>query len=259
MRTIAITNQKGGSGKTTTAVNLAATLAETGRRVLLIDMDPQGNASAWLGVEDAGANLLEVLIQNREIGTVVRNGSVSSLPSLSIVPASPDLARAELDLAAMKTGADRVLRRRLRSMNGEYDYILIDTPPTLGFLTVNALMAADSVLIPVEVGVMAIAGLVRLLDTLQEVRESGEHPISIAGILPCRVDARTLNAREVLEFLSAEYSHLLRRTQIRETVRLRESPALRAPITVTAPESSGAADYRALAIEIIEQEEGITA
>jgi chromosome partitioning protein len=252
VRVIAIANQKGGTGKTTTAVNLAAALAETGRRVLLLDLDPQGSASKWYGFHSGGEELAAVIAGKLPITAAIHETAV---PGVSVVPSSPGLARAEVDLSTMKAGADRALRRRLQVIApGSFDYVLIDCAPSLSYLTVNALTTAGEVLIPVEARVMAVAGLAQLLDTLQEIRDVGDHPIEVAGVLACRVDNRTRHARTVLSHLEESYPGAVLRTQIRETIRLGECPAAVSPITEYAPDSTGAADYRDLAREIIEQE-----
>lgn len=251
MRSIAIVNQKGGSGKTTTAVNLAAALGEKDRRVLVVDLDPQASASNWYGVKDAGRGLLEVFTDGRDLASLIQK---TEAPGVSIVAASSWLVGIEKALAG-EVGAETILRKRIGDLDaGAWDYILIDCPPTLGTLTVNALAAVQEVLVPVEAHVMALNGLVQLLQTVNAVKERLHPPLRMAGILACRVDARTRHAQEVVEELRQRFLHLVYRAIIRENVRLAECPSFGVPITQYAPDSYGAEDYRSLAGEVIKQE-----
>jgi chromosome partitioning protein len=251
MRTIAVINQKGGTGKTTTTVNLAAGLAEQGRRVLVIDLDPQASASGWLGVSDGSTDLLELLTGDTRITGIIRN---TSNPGVSVVPASKHLAGAELALAANPAGGSTALRRKLKDLPSGYDYVLFDCPPSLGFLGTNALTAAWEVIIPVEARVMSLSGLARLLEMIETIREGLNHPIEIAGIVVCRVDTRTRHAREVIEKLRETFPGKVFTTMIRENIKLGEAPSFAQPITAYDSSSNGAADYRALALEVIAQE-----
>jgi chromosome partitioning protein len=253
MRVIAIANQKGGTGKTTTTVNVAAAFGELGRRVLVVDLDPQGNASAWLGVRDGGAGLLEAL-------TAEDGGSLDGLVRAScargveVIAASAQLARAERHLAEV-VGGERVLLELLGGLGpGRWDYVLIDCPPALGQLTINALAAAGELLVPVEASTMAVAGLADLVRTVERARRLLNPGLAICGIFACRVDARTVLARDVVAALRERFPGLALATSIRETVRLREAWGHAQPILVYAPASSGAEDYRCLAREIAGQE-----
>jgi chromosome partitioning protein len=252
MRTIAIANLKGGSGKTTTAVNLAATLAERGRSVLLLDLDPQCSASQWLGLDTAAgtADLLGASASLDETTVPTR------CAGLYLVPASTALAGTERSLAR-ELGAEMILRRRLdRGSQRAYDYLLIDCPPAAGVLTLNALTAATEVLVPVEAHVMALHGVAQLMDTLAVIRERLNSPLDVAGILACRVDGRTRHGQEVVQQLRARFGDLVFQTQIRENVRLAEAPSFGEPIIDYDGRSLGAADYRSLASEVIAQENG---
>ena len=251
MRAIAIVNQKGGSGKTTTAVNLAAALGEKDRRVLVVDLDPQASASNWYGVKDAGRGLLEVFTDGRDLTSLVQG---TEAPGVSIVPSSSWLVGIEKALSG-EVGAETLLRKRTGDLAaGKWDYMLIDCPPTLGTLTVNALTAVQEVLVPVEAHVMALNGLVQLIQTVNAVKERLHPPLRMAGILACRVDARTRHALEVVEQLRERFLRVVYRTIIRENVRLAECPSFGVPITQYDPDSHGAEDYRSLAGEVIKQE-----
>lgn len=247
MRTLAIAMQKGGSGKTTTAVNLAAALAERGQRVLVVDIDPQANATSWFGVTDVGKGIFTCLCENGSIEGVLRN---TETLGVDLAPSSTWLVGAEKTLAH-EIGAETLLRRRLRSLKERWDMVLIDTPPTLGVLTVNALVAADAVLIPVEAHVLALNGLAYLLRTVEAVRERLNEGLGLAGLVACRVDARTRHALEIVEELRKRFPKETFRTVIRENIRLAEAPSFGQPITLYDPKSSGAEDYRALADELL--------
>lgn len=252
MRTIAIANQKGGSGKTTTCVNLAAALGEAGRRVLMIDLDPQHSASAWYAIKNAGKGVLGVFMDNGNLADFIQ---AAPAPGVEVVPSSAWLVGAEKVLAG-EVGAETILRRQLERLPPDrWDYVLMDCPPTLGILTVNALAAARELLVPVEAHVMALSGLAQLLHTVEVVRDRLNPELKVTGILACRVDSRTRHAREVVERLRERSGNLVYHTVIRENVRLAECPSFGQPITQYDPKSAGAADYRALAQEIMEQEE----
>lgn len=247
-RRIAITNQKGGSGKSTTAVNLAAALAETGRRVLLVDLDPQASASSWYGIPptEGGAN---ALLGGERLEAVT---IPTATPGVDIVPGSEWLITTEAKLSG-KQGADLALRSRLDGQDAAYRYVLIDTPPHLGTLTVNALVAGEELLVPVEAHVLALSGLASLMGTVATVRQRLNPRLELVGIVACRVN-RTRHAAEVLEAIRAAYPEKALATVIRENVRLAEAPSFGEPITSYDPRSNGAADYRALAAEVIAQE-----
>ncbi len=252
MRTIAVVNQKGGTGKTTTSVSLGATLAERGRRVLLLDLDPQHSATAWLSVEAVGRGIFDLFAGHQEIELDALTHPTGT-EGLWLAGASDWLVGAEKALAPIP-GAETILREKVAAVApNRFDYLLIDCPPTLGVLTANALTAAREVLVPVECHIMGLQGLAQLLQTLELVRKRLNPTLRIAGILPCRLDNRTNHGPEIVAKLRARFPEALR-TTIRENVRLAECPSMGEPITAYAPGSAGAEDYRALAEEIIAQE-----
>jgi len=250
MRTIAIVNQKGGSGKTTTAVNLAATLAEANKKVLLIDLDPQGSASLWYGFKD-GQGLFDVLTEDAKMETAIEKTDVAGL---HIIPSSPLLSGVEKALAN-EMASESILKNKLLNLPSQpWDYLLIDCPPTLGILSLNALTLANEVLVPVEAHVMALHGLVQLLKTINLVKQRLNPALEITGILPCRVDYRTKHSQEVLDQLRTRFEGKVCSSVIRENIRLAEAPLHLKPITTYDPSCNGSADYRNLAQEIMRQE-----
>jgi len=247
MKTLAVAMQKGGSGKTTTAVNLAAALAETGKKVLVVDVDPQANASSWLGARDVGKGIFACLCENGSIADILVH---TATKGVDLVPSSAWLVGAEKALAT-EIAAETLLRRKLKAVAGNYDVALIDTPPTLGVLTVGALVAADAVLVPVEAHVMALNGLAQLLNTVEAVRDRLNEDLALLGIVACRVDSRTRHAPEVVKELRKRFPKETFKTVIRENVRLAEAPSFGQAIMQYAPESAGAEDYRALTGEVL--------
>lgn len=249
-RIIAIANHKGGAAKTTTAVNLAAGLAKRGRRVMLLDLDPQGNASSWLGGQ-GDASVFSLLTENSSIESQLTKSTVEGL---SLIPASQRLAGADRILAS-ELGAEATLRRRLDDTDlSRWDYIVLDTPPALNLLTINALTAADEVLVPVEAHVLALSGVAQIVSTIGQVQSRLNPKLKLTGFLLCRFDPRTRHSTEVRDRLAAKFGSQVLTTIIRENIRLAEAPSFSAPIETYAPTSQGAADYGALALEIIAME-----
>lgn len=252
MRVIAIANQKGGSGKTTTTVNLAAALGEQGRRVLVIDFDPQAAATAWYDGDGTSEAPYEVLRKGEPIAGYVAE---TATPGVALVPSSDWLTTAEQELPGA-IGGQMALRRAVAEIPaGAYDYVLIDCSPSLGALVVNALTAAREILVPVAAQIATLKGLSDLMRTVQEIKRAGLNPdLRIAGYLPCRVDARAKHPGEVVALLRETFGGDVLATQIRENTRLAEAVGFQQPITTYDTRSAGAEDYRALALEIISQE-----
>ena len=254
-RVIAIANQKGGVGKTTTAVNLAASLGATKRRVLLIDMDPQGNATMGCGVDKSQVErgTCEVLLGETDIVS-----AIVALPDagFSLLPANPDLTSAEVRLLTMVAGRELRLRNALRAVRESYDLILIDGPPALNMLTVNALAAADGVLIPMQCEYYALEGLSALIDTIEQIRAAVNPDLEIEGILRTMFDPRNNLANEVSTQLIQHFGDKVFRTIVPRNVRLAEAPSFGKPVLFHDRESRGALAYLALAGEMIRREEG---
>ena len=245
MRRVAIANQKGGVGKTTTVINMGAALAELGKRVLIIDLDPQANASTWLGSVDARA-LYEVFENGAPLEDAIRPTDVKGL---DLVPSSSWMTRAERN-AATQAGAEMILRSAVDEMDpGAYDYMLMDCPPALGLLCYSALAACGEVLVPVQTRVMPLAGLVALTQTIDTVKLRLNRRLRLSAVLPCQVDNRTALSKEVVEALREKFGDVVMQNVIRESVRVAEAPGHQLPVGLYAPDSSAADDYRRAAEE----------
>jgi len=259
-RVIALVNQKGGCGKTTTAVNLSASLALSGRKTLLVDLDPQANATISVGVDPAqlSKTIYHVLVEGEMgDGPAVRLEDVvlqTKVPLLDLAPSSIDLAAAELELAA-RIGRENALRKRLNPLAPAYRYVIIDTPPSLGLLTLNALVACDGVIIPIQTHYYALVGMRQLLQTLRMVREEVGHQVEIVGVLPTMYDSRTNISNEILQGIRERFGDAVFQSTINFNIKLVESSMQGVPLFVTQPASRGAQDYMNLAKEVMAHEE----
>jgi len=249
VRIIAIANQKGGVGKTTTALSLAASLAERNHHVLLVDFDPQANATTGLGINAAQltSNIYTCLLSGDPIEKAIQP---SHERNLSLVPSSINLAGAELALSSM-IGRERALEKALAPVREAYDFILIDTPPSLGLLTINALVAANGVIVPVQCEYLSLRGLVQLENTLSMIRENLNPTVEIQGILPTMFDKRLLHSREAVEILRENFGDLVLNTKIRKTIRYAEAPVKGMSVLRYDPNGEAASMYRDLAKEVL--------
>ncbi len=244
---ICIANQKGGVGKTTTAVNLSACLAEAGKKVLLVDEDPQGNATSGVGVRAGKRTVYEALLGECTLEKTIEK---TRLKSLHVSPADIRLAGAELELANLDRREYR-LRAALESVRKDYDYLLIDCPPSLGLLTVNALTAAQSILIPIQCEYYALEGVSALMGTVQRVKKGLNPGLEIEGVLLTMLDGRTNLGLQVVAEVKRHFKNQVFQTTVPRNVRLGEAPSHGLPIHLYDPRSTGAEAYRALAQEVI--------
>ena len=243
---IALANQKGGVAKTTTTLNLGVALVERGKRVLCVDLDPQSNLTMSQGVDpdELDRTMFDVLVHKTPLEDVILEREID------LAASSIDLAGAELALSSM-IGRERALQKALLPVRGRYDYVLIDTPPSLGLLTINALTAADGVIVPVQCEYLSLRGLIQLENTLTMIRENLNPDVRIAGILPTMFDGRTLHSREAVEILEENFGDLVFETKIRKTIRYAEAPVKGTSVLKYDPKGKAAKAYRDLAGEVL--------
>jgi chromosome partitioning protein len=249
---VAVVNQKGGVGKTTSTINLGAALAEQGSRVLLVDFDPQGALSVGLGLNP---NEIEVSVYDLLLDRTVGLKDVvtpSKVPGLDLVPSNIDLSAAEVVLVS-EVAREQLLKRCLEPAQAIYDYVLIDCPPSLGLLTVNALTAANSVIIPLECEYFALRGMALLMDTVGKVQERLNPELQVMGIVATMLEARTIHGREVLSRVGEAFGEKLFKTVIHKTIKFSEGSVAGVPILAYAPSSNGAQEYRDLAREVMDR------
>jgi chromosome partitioning protein len=246
-KVIAFANQKGGVAKTTTTLNLAAAFAEKGHRVLCVDMDPQGNLTMSQGIDPDSleVSMYDVLVHGMSIREVIRRREVD------VACASIDLAGAEIAMST-QIGRERSLEKALKPIKPDYDFICIDTPPSLGLLTINALTAANKVIVPVQCEYLSMRGLIQLQNTLSMIRENLNPDVEIEGILPTLVDPRTVHAKEAIEILEENFGDRVFASRINKTVRFAEAPVKGMSVLKYDPDGKAAFAYRQLAKEVLE-------
>ena len=252
-KVIAISNQKGGVGKTTTSINLASGLAHVGKKVLLIDFDSQGNATQGLNASqnNSQATIHSVLME----GVPIQQAIVPKMnPRIDIVPANINLAGADLDMDKMEAGKEELLKKAIAPIRDQYDYIIIDCPPSLSMLTINAMTTADSVLVPIQCEYYALEGLSQLIHTIDLVKDRLNNDLEIEGVVFTMYDARTNLSLQVVENVKENLQQNIYKTIIPRNVRLAEAPSYGQPITLYDPRSTGAEAYRLLAEEVINRE-----
>jgi len=245
-KVIALANQKGGVAKTTTTLNLAVAFAEEGHRVLCCDMDPQGNLTMSQGIDPdtVETSMYDVLVHQMPIREVIRRREID------VACSSIDLAGAELAMAA-QIGRERALQKAFATIEDDYDFIFIDTPPSLGLLTINALTAADKVIVPVQCEYLSMRGLIQLQNTLSMIRENLNPNVEIQGILPTLVDTRTLHAKEAIEMLEENFGDRVFASRIKKTIRFAEAPVKGMSVLKYDPDGMAAHSYRELAKEVL--------
>lgn len=250
---VAFLNQKGGVGKTTTCVNMAGYLAQMGKKVLLLDIDPQGNASSNLGIEKDSKpkTIYDVIVDDNTINEVIQK---TKLENLDIIPSDVDLAGAEIELVQMNN-REKIVRNILRKIQNNYDYICIDCPPSLGLITVNALTACDSVLIPIQCEYFALEGLSQLMYTIKLVKKHLNENIDVEGVVLTMKDNRSNLGQSVAQDITKYFGKKVYKTIIPRNIRLAEAPSFGEPICVYDPKCTGAQSYKSLTLEFLKNNE----
>ena len=246
MKVFVMANQKGGVAKTTTTLNLAVALSESGHSVLCIDLDPQGNLTMSQGIDpdEVDRSMYNVLVDRMPISEVIQHTEID------IAVSSIDLAGAEIAMST-QIGRERSLQKALAEVENDYDFVCIDTPPSLGLLTINALTAADKVIVPVQCEYLSMRGLVQLQNTLEMIRENLNPGVQIEGILPTMLDARTVHAKEAVEILEENFGELVFKSRIKKTIKFAEAPVKGSSVLKYDPDSNAAKYYRDLAEEVL--------
>ena len=252
-RIIAIANQKGGVGKTTTAINLSACLAEKGQRVLVIDIDPQGNTTSGLGIakDNVDNTIYEVMLQEIDISDAICK---DIFENLDIIPSNVNLAGAEIDLIDIEN-REYILKNAINTVRNNYDYVILDCPPSLSMLTVNAMTAADTVLVPIQCEYYALEGLTQLIHTINLVKKKLNPQLELEGVVFTMYDSRTNLSLQVVENVKDNLKQNIYKTIIPRNIRLAEAPSHGLPINLYDPKSTGAESYRLLAEEVMGREE----
>ena len=251
-RVIAVANQKGGVGKTTTAINLSACLAEKGQKVLAIDMDPQGNMTSGLGIDkdEVEKNIYDLMIGQAGVDEVLQKEAIENL---DVIPTSIDLSAAEIELIGVDD-KEFIIRNAVQPIKDDYDYIIIDCPPSLSMLTINAMTTADSVLVPIQCEYYALEGLSQLIHTVELVKERLNPVLEIEGVVFTMYDARTNLSLQVVENVKENLQQNIYKTIIPRNIRLAEAPSYGMPINLYDPKSTGASAHQRLADEVMNRE-----
>lgn len=242
---ITVINQKGGTGKTTTSVNLGCALAQKKKKVLLVDLDPQGNLSYWLGVSEPETTMAEVMMGESALSDILveREG-------LQVAPSDMSLADVEINIAGLQS-RESVLKKALEPLAADFDYVIIDCPPSLSLLTVNALTATDKLVVPLQMEVLSLQGLDQIVNSVGRIKGVLNEKLEILGLLPVMVDSRRNLSREIHDYIQENYDLNIFKSKIRSNVRVSEAPSFGASVLSYSPSSNGAVDYKAFAKEII--------
>ncbi len=242
---ITVINQKGGTGKTTTSVNLGCAIALKKKKVLLVDLDPQGNLSYWMGISEPETTMAEVMMGEASLSDILIDKE-----GVHIAPSDMRLSDVEINIASADS-RESILKKQIMSIKDNYDYVIIDCPPSLSLLTVNALTATDRVIVPLQMEVLSLQGLDQIVNNINRIKEVLNSEIEILGLLPVMVDSRRNLSREIHEFIEENYDFNIFKSKIRSNVRVSEAPSFGESVLSYSPSSNGAVDYKAFAKEIL--------